>query len=415
MADKIIYLDNNGTTIMPKQVMNTITLWFNRGNPSSSYKSAAECKKMFKSFRSYIAEQCGFEMDTMDGYTILFTSGASESNSHIITASVRAYAKKTGVIPHIVTSNIEHKSVLLCCEGLERDGLCQVTYVPVINDPKSMYYGCIDPEIVKRSIRPNTCLVTIMAVNNETGIMNNVMAIGNGCKERNVPFHTDIVQLFGKTVIKPQDLNVDAFSVSFHKLHGPPAVGLLVIRNRLLKGYSLSPLIYGTQNYGLRGGTENVPGIAGSYMAYKLAMENVVNLNSEVRRRRDLIKTILAKKVPCCYIQDYVPNHGKKCVMVWISPKLPMITVPNTLLMAIYKPEMCNVKLKENLDKHHIIVSIGSACNTSSKKASHVVNALQIPAELRPGVLRVSLSEATTDDDIIYFCKVLLHYVTKDL
>jgi cysteine desulfurase len=411
---KIIYLDNNGTTIMPPQVISTITKWYNRGNPSSNYASANECKKMFKAFRGYLAEEGGFDLDTMDGYTIVFTSGASEANSHIITSAVRAYARKTGVIPHVITSNVEHKSVLLCCQGLEKDGLCQVSYLPVINDNKSMYYGCVDTELLKKSFRPNTCLVTIMAVNNESGIMNNVLDIGKICREKSVPFHTDVVQLFGKTIIKPQELNIDAFSVSFHKLHGPPGIGLLVVRNRLLKGYSLAPLIYGTQNYGLRGGTENVPGIAGAFIAYKLAMQNVNQVNVEIRKRRELIKSMLSKRVPCCYIQDYNPDHGQPCMIVWISPRLPMLTVPATLLIAIDKPQMCNVKLKEKLEHHGIIVSIGSACNTSSKKASHVVDALAIPVKLRPGILRVSLSNSTTDDDVLYFCKVLLHYVLKD-
>jgi cysteine desulfurase len=412
--NKITYLDNNATTIMPQQVINTITKWFNRGNPSSSYASANECKKMFKAFRSYIAEECGFEMDTMDGYTIIFTSGASESNSHIITSCIRAYAKKTNVIPHVVISNVEHKSVLMCCEQLEKDKLCQVTYLPVINDRQNIYYGCIDPETLKRSIRPNTCLVSIMAVNNETGIMNNVLEIGKICREAKVPFHTDLVQLFGKTIIKPNELNIDAFSVSFHKIHGPPAVGLLVVRNKLIKGYDLPPIIYGTQNYSLRGGTENVASVAGSFMAYKMAMLNLTEKTNEIRKKRDLIKSVIGKRVPTCYIQDYTPNHGKRCVVVWLSPKLPMLTVPNTLFMTIDKPGMCNIKLKEKLEANGIIISIGSACNTNSKKASHVIDALAIPLNLRPGVLRISLSDNTSENDIMYFCKVFLHYILKD-
>ncbi len=414
MNKEIIYLDNNGTTIMPTTVINTINKWFNRGNPSSSYSSAIECKKLFKSFRSYIAETCKFNMDTMDGYTIVFTSGASESNSHIISSSVRAFARKTGKLPHVITSSIEHKSILLECEQLEKDGLCQVTYLPVISDNKSQFYGCVDLDVLKRSIKSNTCLVSIMAINNETGVFNNIMEIGNICKGSNIPFHTDFVQLFGKTDLDLSNINIDALSVTFHKIHGPPGVGLLIIRNKFIKGYELPALIAGTQNYGLRGGTENVACVAGSFMAYKMSMENIAQRNASIRKKKQLIKSVIAKRIPCCYIQDYDMNHTNQCMIVWISPKLESITSPGTIYMSIDKPNMCNVKLKQKLESHGIIVSIGSACNTSSKKASHVVDALHIPDRLRMGIFRVSLCDDISEEQCMYFCKVILHYCLKD-
>jgi cysteine desulfurase len=244
-----------------------------------------------------------------------------------------------------------------------------------------------------------------MAVNNETGIRNNIKEIGSICKERNVPFHTDMVQMFGKYQFNPADYFVDAFSASFHKLNGPPGVGILVMRNSLIKGYNIKPIIYGTQNYGLRGGTENVPSVAGSFMAYNMSINRNVNKLIELKK---LIMTTLAKSVPTTFIDDYNPDHNKKIAIVWLCPKNINLVVPWTLFIAVDKEGVCNVKLKEKLEKNKIIISIGSACNTSSKNASHVVKALNIPQRLKPGILRISLGHDNTPEECIYFCKVLL-------
>lgn len=409
MTMKTVYLDNNATTIMPKEVIDTVIKWVNRGNPSSSYASANECKKLFTAFRQYISEQCGFSCDGLNGYSIIFTSGASESNSNIITSCARAFAKKTSKLPHIIISAVEHKSILMCCETLLYEKRIDLTILPIYTS--GPMYGCINPEDIKNAIKPTTCLVSIMTVNNETGIRNNILEIGKICKDNKIPFHTDLVQLFSKYKIKPDDYNIDAFSASFHKLNGPPGVGILVIRNNLIKGYDLKPIIYGTQNYSLRGGTENVPSIAGSFMAYKLTESKDINKLIALKRA---VMSYFAKKIPTSFITEYDPLHKEPLMIVWISPKNTSIVVPWTIYMTVDRINICNVKLKKELEDNNIIVSIGSACNTSSKKASHVVDALQIPDRLRSGVLRVSLSHDNTEEEMLYFCKTFLKIIISD-
>jgi cysteine desulfurase len=256
----VTYLDANGTTLMSEKTIGVINRWFNRGNPSSIYSSASESQKLMNSFRSFIAKECEIDQNEWE---ILFTSGASESNSHILTSAARSYAMKTGNMPHIISTAIEHKSIIKCCELLERDQLATLTIV------KPMINGLIDPESIAREIRSNTCIITCMSANNETGAINNIQRIGELAHAQNIPFHTDAVQIFGKSIIKPIIHNVDALSISMHKINGPLGCGLLIISKLLVEGYELSPHICGTQNSGLRGGTENLPAIAGSFAAFK--------------------------------------------------------------------------------------------------------------------------------------------------
>jgi cysteine desulfurase len=250
-----------------------------------------------------------------------------------------------------------------------------------------------------------------MTTNNETGANNNILKIGQIAADHHIPFHTDVVQIFGRSRIKPIDLHIDAMSLSFHKIYGPPGVGVLLIRNSFIAGYDLQPIVYGTQNYGLRGGTINTPGIAGAYTGFKYTLENRSKKNTHLRELKDMIIAKIERKVPCCYLDDYVERNGTQ--VVWIAPKAKSVVVPWTILLAVDKPGVCNAKLKEALEKRGIIVSIGSACNTSDAKASHVIYALGIPARLKPGVLRISMGYDTTHSDAMTFVNEFLALIKK--
>lgn len=404
-----IYLDNNATTIVPDHVVNTVTQWMNKGNASSSYGPAKECQKLITTFRDLIAAECDISLDGVQGYSIIFTSGASESNSHIITATARGYMFKTGLLPHVIVSAVEHKSILMCCERLKKEKLIELTEIPV--QTKGPYLGTVDPVLVEQAIKPNTCLISIMTTNNETGANNNIVKIGQIAADRHVPFHTDVVQIFGRSKIKPVDLNIDAMSISFHKIYGPPGIGVLIVKNSFIAGYDLPPLIYGTQNYGLRGGTINTPAIAGAFAGLKYTLEKRAKKNVQLREFRELIMTKIARKVSCCYLEDYVERSNIQ--VVWIAPKAKGIVVPWTILLAVDKPSVCNIKLKNALEKRGIIVSIGSACNTSDAKASHVVYALGLSQRLKPGVLRVSMGYDTTRDDVNAFINAFLALILR--
>lgn len=447
-----VYLDNNATTIMPPEVVDTVVRWMNRGNPSAEYASAREARKLMQRFRALIAANGGFELEGPRGYSIIFTSGGSEGNCHVANAAARAYAARTGKLPHIIVSAVEHQSLLACCRQLARDKMVQLTVIPVRKCPaagrarpeEGMDTGTVDPEELRRALRPNTCLISIVAADNETGAINDLRTLGAIARAERIPFHTDAVQLFGKSTVRPEDLNISAFSASFHKLHGPPGVGLLALRNDFVEGYGLGALVCGTQNGGLRGGTENLPGIAGAFAAYKLSSADRGDKNRRMRRLRDGIQAALARRFPAVHVDDYcearprvpdgdpatprssrVPAAPKTKkgvamarrlddaaeedtpVVVWIGPRDRTKILPNTLFFAVLRSArggFCNKKARAQLERAGIIVGTGSACNSGPAGAPpRAVEALDVPPELWQGALRVSLSDETTAEDAAAF------------
>lgn len=412
----MIYLDNNATTIVPPNVIRTIVNWINKGNPSADYASAGECKKMMKEFREYLASRCKFinyEPDTKykpsdlkKVYHIVFTSGASESNNYLLRSVVKSYRfHKKGVIPHIITSAIEHKSIINCAQDLVSMNQIELTIINPDN------FGFIDPEDVRKAIRPNTCLISIMSANNETGAINNIKKIGEIAHASQVPFHTDAVQTFGKFLISPVEFNVDAFSVSFHKLHGDKGVGLLVIRKQFVDGYKLLPEICGSQNCGLRGGTENISGIAGAYEATKLSWANRVEKNNTMLSIKKRMIELMIKKVPSQTYREYLESPLKTPIQLVFLSTTEKTYLPNTLLLSVVKrtkPDMCNIDLKKQLEANGVIVSIGSACNTSSSKASHVLSSMGVDMLIRRGTIRISLGDENRLEEADSFVNILV-------
>jgi cysteine desulfurase len=463
MAEDVIYCDANATTLMPQAAIDTMVKWCNRGNPSAAYASAKEGRLLMEKFRQYIADECDFDQEGPDGYSVLFTSGASESNCHIITAAVRSYAFRTHFLPHVITSAAEHKTVLSCCARLARERLCQLSVVPVSKaDTARAGLGMVDPQEVRRAIRKNTCLITIMAANNETGALNNLHAIGEIAHLHRVPFHSDAVQLFSKSTFRPRGLNIDAFSASFHKLHGPPGVGLLCIKNKLVEGYDLCPLICGAQNAGLRGGTENLPGLAASFVALRHTQKDRGSKNGQLRKHTDaFIRTLQAKSSPTGaliyvtlgeYLQArprtskgrrYEPEakadveraqrltqaeRSSQPIVVLLGPADRGKVLPNTILLSVVRHDpydspthesswFCNEAARAFFERRGIIVGLGSACNTATTQkgtASHVLEAIGAPEELHSGALRFSLADGTTDGELARLVKVFLQAIVSD-
>lgn len=411
----MIYLDNNATTIMPNRVVQKVMEWMNKGNPSADYRTARECNKMMKSFRDFIANHCGFISYEEDAkysqnemkrvYQITITSCASESNNTIIRSAVEAYGYHTGYIPHVITSAIEHKSLLDCVKHLAITRKIELTFV----QPNKM--GFIEPEKISSAIRPNTCLISIMSANNETGAINNIKKIGEIAHKNKVPFHTDCVQTFGKFAINPVADNVDAFSVSFHKLHGPPGIGILVIKRQLIEGYHMLPEICGSQNCGFRGGTENIPGIAGAFEGTKYTWEGRQAKNSRMLALKKSIVRGLSEKAPCQTYTEYLMSPSRAPVFMVFLSLTTKDYLPNTLLLSIVKPNapyVCNVSVKKRLEKMGIITSIGSACNTSSDKASHVLTAMGVDALIKKGALRITIGDETTGQQCAFFVNAML-------
>jgi cysteine desulfurase len=406
-SKKLIYYDNNATTVVYPEVRKVMNFWINHGNPSSNYKSAKETQEMMNNFRLYIAKLCKIKLEGPDGFSVIFTSGASESNSTIILSIAMAYKKKTGKTPHIITSSVEHSSILMCCENAEASGLIELTKL----NPAPW---TISPEDLKKAIKPNTALVTIMTVNNETGIKNDIYALGNVCHKYDIPFHTDAVQYFPKYPVVPER-SIDAFSVSFHKMHGPIGCGILVIRDSLITGYSLCSIIAGTQNYKLRGGTENAPAILASFEATRLTYQQRTSKNKLLSRLTMKLLSSLSDALPTIYMEQFDEKNTKQGSVILIRPTNSELIMPGVILLAVYRENFCNKAAISALEKVGIIVSVGSACHTDDGESSHVVIAHKVPKILQDKILRISLGDDNQLSEISRFVELFKSIVLSDV
>jgi cysteine desulfurase len=430
-----VYLDNNASTLMSQEAIGALGAWCNRGHPSPDHAGAREARRMLADFRQLIAVECAFELGGPAGYAAVFTSGASESNCHIVTGAVRGYAAKTGRLPHVVTSAAEHCSLLACCRRLAAEGLCQLTVLAVGRAGPGL--GAVDPADLAAALRPNTCLVSIMAANHETGVLNNLREMAKLTRKARVPLHTDASQLFGRSAVRPIALGVDAFSASFHKLGGPPGAGLLVVRRALVEGYDLGPLICGegARGEGLRGGAENLPGLGASLVAFRAAMAGRAEKTARAGHLRDTLKAVLAARLPCFNLDDHpadrppsidggitppgpAPHNGTPearlaiqgaegagaPVLFWVAPADARLVLPNTLLIAVRRPGFCGRAARAALEARGVIVGV----------AGGAPGAVGLPAALQAGTLRVSLSDDTTAEDVKAFLVNFLAVVTSD-
>ncbi len=413
----MIYLDNNATTYMPKEVIDAMVTWTNKGNPSSGNINGATSRSMMYNFRKYIATCCSFKLaedfviPRDDYYRIIFTSCASESNSTILTSVIDAYAETHKVIPNVIISAYEHKSIIALVNDAESRG--KITATMISPQPS----GLINPADIEAAITPHTCIISIMHANNEIGVINDIAAIGKIAHTHRIPFHTDTVQTFGKYNIDPIKMNIDAFSVSFHKIHGPPGVGALIIKEKLLCGYRLHPIIYGAQNYGLRGGTENLPGIGASFSAMRYNQKDRSDRNMRILQLREMLVGMLRSEFPCRYYTEYLTGPAMPYEIVFLTGEGSKYMF-NTLLLSVVKrtkPMICNVKMRKELESMGVIVSIGSACNTQSKKASHVLYSLGADEYIRAGALRVSIGDENTVDDIREFFTIFSALLRNNL
>lgn len=413
----LIYLDNNGTTIPHKKVVELVKDWTSAYNPSSDSKWAKVSGAMIEKVRLAIHKHCNTSPQT---HTVLFTSGASESNSTIIRDCAYSFRRMTQTRGHIISSAIEHHSVLKCLEDLKDEGAISYSLIaPNI-------YGTINVSDVEKeidSIRAKglpIALITIMFANNELGSINNIKGIGELAFKNKIPFHTDAVQVFGKFTIDLPASKISAISVSFHKFYGPKGIGLLIISNLLIEGYGLRGIIAGSQQHGLRGGTENVAGIAGAGEALKIAFQHRGQKNEKLRQLKMAMIDNFAKHYPMGKYESYIDEAKDlkmtEIVILGSDPADEIRSLPNTLLVSIAKNKgnaFCNIKFKELLRKNGIDISIGSACHTDSPKASHVLTAIHAPPVIKKGVIRISLGDYNTMEEVKQFNKIFLEVLDQ--
>ncbi len=393
---KFDYFDYNATCPMRNSTIMAYMSAARIGNASSIYneKCLGSAQYILDETRHLIASRLSAD----NTYKVVFNSGASEGNNFVLRYASNKSITDSFNVPHIIMSEIEHKTSLDCAKCLVKSGKIQLSLIrPDIT-------GIIDPAEVEKHIQPNTVLITIMSTNNETGACNDLYAIGNIAKTHNIMFHSDITQSFGKTHHNIRDCNLSAVTLSFHKIYGPPGLGAIVINN-IQKG---DELISGTQNWGLRGGTENMPAIYASLVSMKTVFTDREKKNKKmINLKHKCLQLINSKYEYIPYIKfagssdSYVFDIKNICFTV-LGPLDNSLVSPSTLLISfIGVPKVCGVKLREYLYNHRIIVSIGSACNTHITGPSHVLTAIKAPLIVRAGTIRISFSEYNTHKQVV--------------
>lgn len=370
--NEIIYFDNAATTPIRPEVYDAMRPYIEScyGNPSSVYKLARESKKAIDLARKQVADAIN-----ADSGEIFFTGCGSESDNWAIKGVALALKDKG---KHIITTNIEHHAILHTCEFLEENGY-EVTYIPVDE------YGMVSADDIKKAIRPDTILVSVMTANNEIGTIEPIKEIGAVCREKGVYFHTDAVQAVGHIKIDVKEMNIDLLSLSGHKIGAPKGIGALYIR----KGVKIKNLIHGgQQEKGKRAGTENVIGIAALGKAIELAVSEMEDTTERLKYLRDKIINGVLKNIEYSRLN----GHPEERLPGNVNISFEFIEGESMLLM---------------LDAKGICASSGSACTSGSLDPSHVLLAIGLPHEKAHGSLRISLGYQNTEEEVDKLLEVL--------
>jgi len=363
----VIYLDHNATTPVPPEVFEAMRPYFTEqwGNPSSSYKFGSKLKTVIETARAQVAELIGAQ-----SRDVIFTSCATESNNAAIHAALKANPGKR----HIVTSAVEHSSVLNYCMALEKDGY-RVTYLPVDRD------GLLKLADLENETTDQTAVVSLMWANNETGVLFPVKEIADFCRSRGVLYHCDAVQAAGKVEIdvsRDGGMQADYISLAGHKFHAPKGVGALYVRRKA----PFSPLIHGGhQERNLRGGTENVPLIVGMGKAAELARKHLPGYEKKVRPLRNALEVGILSSITNTEL------NGDKTQRLANTTNITFHGIESEALLIL-------------LDQEGICASSGSACLADSEEPSHVVKAMKPESAASRQMIRFSLGLENTLEDV---------------
>lgn len=375
---KIRYFDNAATTKVKKEVLEAMLPYLNEqyGNPSSLYSLGRKAKTGIEKARKNVAN-----LINCNPNEIYFTSSGTESDNTIIKQIAKKYKKNK---KHIITSKIEHPAVLHTCQVLEKEGF-DVSYINVNKE------GIIDLEELKRSIRNDTFLITIMSANNEIGTIQPIETIAKIAKIHNIIFHTDAVQACGNMPIDVKKMGIDALSLSGHKINAPKGVGALYVKH----GIEFDKFMDGGhQERNKRGGTENVASIVGLGEACLIAKNNLETHIKHLQELRDYYIKQVEEKI------QFVKLNGAKSKRLPGNANFSFEFVDGSALLF-------------KLDEKGICASSGSACTSGSSEPSHVLKAIGLPDNLSKGALRVSFGEENTKEDVDYLINSLIEIVNE--
>ena len=393
---EIYYFDNNATTyIYSEKVKNIICDWLNCGNPSNIlHKEGQAAKKELDKSRKIVSEDLNVDIND-----IYFTGCATESNAILINGIVNGY-----LLEHpnekitIITSSIEHPSVLNLFKFFQTNPKIKVIILPVRTNKNDDYYGRIHPLDLENAIKKSNykvILCSIMYANNETGAVNDMKKIGLICKKYNVFLHSDCTQAIGKYIIHPKDLNISALTCSGHKLHAPKGIGLLYLHNGCSCSNSkelCSKFCANSQENHIRGGTENVAFISAFAFALK-----------EAHKNREKKNELLYK------YKLYITNQLEKNNCELINPK---VSLDNTMLFILKDINICNKMFAKMLsDKYNICIGVSSACQ--SGEISHVLQAMKINPKYKNNIIRISTCDYNTKKEIQYLVNSIIDLLNK--
>ncbi len=374
-----VYLDNNATGRIAPEVLEAMLPYLTEhyGNPSSMHRFGAAAGQAVARAREQVAGLLGAAAPG----EIVFTSGGSEGDNLAIVGTLRAYPERR----HVITTQVEHPAVLGLCRELESRQGYAVTYLGVDGA------GRLDLDELRAALRPDTAIVSVMAANNETGVIFDSEAIGRIVKEAGAVFHVDAVQAVGKLPLDMRSSTIDLLALSGHKLHAAKGVGALYVR----KGTKLRPLIVGGhQERGRRAGTENVAGIVGLGAACELAGRHLGEDNGRVQALRDLLEARLLAAVPDSRV------NGDRASRLSNTTNLSFDFIEGEGILLL-------------LDRAGIAASSGSACTSGSLEPSHVLKAMGIPFTSAHGSIRFSLSRYNTEAEIDYVAAVVPRIVER--
>ena len=375
---RTVYLDHNATTPVHPEVFEAMKPYFTEvyGNASSIHQSGREAKAALEEVRQTIADLLGCKPSEL-----YFTSGGTESDNFAIKGVAFANRAKG---KHIISSPIEHHAVVASCEFLEKEGF-EVSYLPVDSE------GFVDPDELKRTIRPDTILVTIMHANNETGVIQDLKALALVARDAGAYFHTDSVQATGKIPYKINDHGSNLLSISSHKLYGPKGAGLIYIKS----GTKIQPWNEGGgHERGRRAGTENVAGAIGLAKALEIAARDMDTETKKMISMTTRFYELVKERIPDIRLNGSYQHR-----------------VPNTLNISFRAVEGEAILL--SLDLKGIMVSSGSACTSGATEPSHVLEAMGVPPEMGQSSIRFSFGRGNKEDDVEYVVDILASEVGR--
>jgi cysteine desulfurase len=362
-----IYFDHNATTAVEPAVLEAMLPFLagDFGNASSIHTFGQRARAAVETAREQVAA-----LINVRPQEIVFTSGGTESDNHAIFGVIRSTLTVRDRA-HVITSAIEHEAVLNSCQELEKSGVA-VTYLPVSRN------GLVAPDEVRKAIRPETVLITVMHANNELGVIQPLKEIGRTATEHKIPFHTDAVQSVGKIPVDVEALHVDLLSLSAHKLYGPKGIGAIYIKG----GTKLQQFLFGGHHQrGFRPGTENVAGIVGLGKAAELARLALAKDSARISALRDRLEKGLLSRIPDCGVNGVSATR-----------------TPNTSNISFSGIE--GEALVIALDLKGLACSTGAACSSGAVEPSHVLTAIGLPAAEARASLRFSLGRHTTEAEV---------------